>query len=77
MAKEGLKGLGRNGQKEKKKNLTFHLLSLHGLRVFRVLDAGGPTGLCSVSEAFGVNETAVPFERCFSQSLRPGAHLSF
>lgn len=40
----------------------FHLLSLYGFRVFSFF-AGGPTGLCSVIEAFGVNETAVLFER--------------
>lgn len=39
----------------------FHLLSLYGFRVFSFF-AGGPTGLCSVIEAFGVNETAVLFE---------------
>lgn len=31
--------------------------------------AGGPTGLCSVLEAFGVNETAVLFERWRSAFL--------
>lgn len=51
---------------EEKKN--FHLLSLHGLRVFS-FNAGGPTGLCSVTEAFGVNETAVVFERCFRSAF--------
>lgn len=40
----------------------FHLLSLHGFRVFSFF-TGGPTGLCSVIKAFGVNETAVLFER--------------
>lgn len=40
----------------------FHLLSLHGFRVFSFF-AGGPTGLCLVLEAFGVNETAGLFER--------------
>lgn len=62
MAKEGPRVWVRNGKGCLRKN-PLPIQKFYPAFTCFLFFAGGPTGLCSVLEAFGVNETAVLFER--------------